>query len=257
MRNSLQTWPRGMFVVAGTIAVLAVAAGVAYAAIPDSGGVIHGCYNRSNGQLRVIDPGAGENCKTPESVLDWNQTGPAGATGPAGPAGPAGPIGPAGATGATGATGPAGPAGPAGPTGATGATGATGPAGPAGATGPAGPSGATFVRVNAGQQVFVPIAGLGDVTTGCGPGGFPAGQYFLQVFADAAGASIWIDDSIAGTSYAITAVPVYLWGGANQGGAGTRHVVVRMSSTTKSGTWDIFYEGSAANGCQISIQHTS
>jgi hypothetical protein len=233
VRKSVQTRPRGIFVVAGTIAVLAVAAGVAYAAIPDSGGVIHGCYNRSNGQLRVIDPGAGESCKTPESVLDWNQTGPAGAAGPAGPPGPAGPAGPAGSIG---------------PAGATGAT---------GATGPAGPSGATFVRVNAGQQVFVPIAGLGDVTTGCGPGGFPAGQYFLQVFANAAGASIWLDDSIAGTSYAITAVPVYLWGGANQGGAGTRHVVVRMSSTTKSGTWDIFYEGSAANGCQISIQHTS
>jgi hypothetical protein len=40
-------------------------------------------------------------------------------------------------------------------------------------------------------------------------------------------------------------------------GTGTRHVVLRASNTTKGGTWDIFIEGSAANGCLASIQHTS
>ena len=41
---------------AATLAVVVVAAvSVAYASIPDSAGVIHGCYNKLNGQLRVID----------------------------------------------------------------------------------------------------------------------------------------------------------------------------------------------------------
>ena len=85
MRNRVLTGPRGILVVAGAIIVLAIAAGVAYAAIPDSGGVIHGCYNTNNGQLRVIDPDAGDKCKTPESALSWSQTGPAGPTGPPAP----------------------------------------------------------------------------------------------------------------------------------------------------------------------------
>jgi len=80
--------------------------------------VIHGCYNTSNGQLRVIDPSAGDKCKTPETALDWNKTGPAGATGPAGPAG---------ATGPAGAAGPAGPAGKDGKDGTNGTNGTSVP----------------------------------------------------------------------------------------------------------------------------------
>jgi hypothetical protein len=121
------------------------------AAIPDSSGVINGCYQKNVGNLRVIDPSAGDSCRPPEIPISWSQTGPqgppgpqgpkgdTGATGATGPAGPAGPTGPKGDTGATGATGPAGPAGPTGPKGDTGATGATGPAGPAGPIGPPGP----------------------------------------------------------------------------------------------------------------------
>lgn len=75
--------------------------GVAYATIPDAHGVIHGCYTRSGGNLRVIDDSA-TGCKTSETSLDWNAQGPAGPVGPAGPAGPAGPQG---------ADGPQGPAG--------------------------------------------------------------------------------------------------------------------------------------------------
>jgi hypothetical protein len=51
------------------------AGGIAYAAIPDSKGVIHGCYMKVNGQLRVIDTDAGGGCTAGEKPLDWNQTG--------------------------------------------------------------------------------------------------------------------------------------------------------------------------------------
>jgi len=56
------------------------------AAIPDSNGVIHGCYLKVSGPLRVVD---GSACKSSELALNWNQTGQAGPTGPTGAAGPA------------------------------------------------------------------------------------------------------------------------------------------------------------------------
>jgi hypothetical protein len=49
------------------------AGGIAYAAIPDSTGVIHGCYQKNSGDLRVIDPGAGGACTASENKLEWNQ----------------------------------------------------------------------------------------------------------------------------------------------------------------------------------------
>src|SRR5690348_9990985 len=85
------------------LAAAAAAAAVAYASIPDSGGVIHSCYSKSGGALRVID--SASTCGTKETSLDWNRQGPAGPAGPAGAAGPTGPAGPAGPTG------PQGPAG--------------------------------------------------------------------------------------------------------------------------------------------------
>ena len=111
------------------------------AAIPDSSGVINGCYQKNVGNLRVIDPSAGDSCRPSEIAISWSQTGPQGPHGATGPAGPVAPTGPKGDTGATGATGPAGPVGPAGPKGDTGATGPQGPPGATGATGPAGPAG--------------------------------------------------------------------------------------------------------------------
>lgn len=76
-------------------AILALAVGIASAAIPSSGGVINGCYQKNNGQLRVIDPAQGA-CNPSEVALNWSQTGPKGDQGLPGPAGPAGPVGPAG-----------------------------------------------------------------------------------------------------------------------------------------------------------------
>jgi hypothetical protein len=101
--------------------------GIAYASIPDSKGVIHGCYRKTTGQLIVIDSD-GKGCEEGWKPLNWSQTGATGLTGPTGPTGATGP------TGSTGATGPTGARGPTGPTGARGPTGPTGPTGPAGSS---------------------------------------------------------------------------------------------------------------------------
>src|SRR5829696_1279902 len=114
------------------VVIVAVVAGsAAFAAIPDAGGVIHGCYVKSGGSIRVIDATV-TNCKSTETSLDWNQHGQPGVPGPQGPTGA---TGPKGDTGATGATGPQGLTGAAGPKGDTGAKGDTGPQGPKGDTG--------------------------------------------------------------------------------------------------------------------------
>src|SRR3954469_17587099 len=102
---SLSRGTKLLLVVVLGAAVFGVVSAV-QAAIPDSNGVIHGCYQKNVGNLRVIDPSAGDSCRPPEIAISWSQTGPPGATGPAGPTGP---TGPKGDTGATGATGPAGP----------------------------------------------------------------------------------------------------------------------------------------------------
>jgi hypothetical protein len=94
------------------LAMLAVS-GIAYATIPDDNGVIHGCYAKSGGALRVIDAGV-TNCSKSETSLNWNvkgatgPVGPQGAQGPQGPQGPPGPAGPQGPQGLQGAQGPSG-----------------------------------------------------------------------------------------------------------------------------------------------------
>jgi hypothetical protein len=110
------------------VALLAlVGAGIAYGAIPDSSGVIHGCYSSKTGALRVISSTA--KCASGEVALNWNQQGPKGDTGATGPQGAVGPQGPKGDTGATGPQGDPGPAGAQGPKGDTGPAGAPGPSG--------------------------------------------------------------------------------------------------------------------------------
>jgi hypothetical protein len=151
---------RRIWVVLGAAAAVALATGVAFGAIPDSGGVIHGCYNKTNGKLRVADatnPKLGD-CVGSETALDWNKQGVQGPqgvpgaqgpkgdrgdTGAAGPQGIPGAQGPKGDTGATGAAGPQGLKGDKGDTGPKGDTGATGPAGATGAQGPKGDKGDT------------------------------------------------------------------------------------------------------------------
>lgn len=72
--------------------VTAVSAGAAYATIPGGDGVIHGCYAKSGGTLRIIDASVTK-CKDGETALNWNQQGTPGPQGPQGQPGPQGPQG--------------------------------------------------------------------------------------------------------------------------------------------------------------------
>ena len=124
-------------------ALFAVAGGIAYATIPDSGNVYTGCMLKNVGTVRLIDPSLPSHnlmshCTPFETKINWNQEGQAGTPGPAGPKGDTG------VTGAKGETGPrsrrratARRATPARP----GPTVRNGPKGDTGATGPAGPHG--------------------------------------------------------------------------------------------------------------------
>jgi hypothetical protein len=91
----------------GGLALAVLAAAGAYAAIPNSGGVINGCYQKNEGLLRVIDSDT-EACRTSEVPIAWSQTGPQGPPGPQGPAGPQGLQGPQGAKGEAGTNGVSG-----------------------------------------------------------------------------------------------------------------------------------------------------
>jgi hypothetical protein len=136
-------WRLAVIVVAG----FAVAGGVAYATIPDSGNVYTGCMLKGIGTIRLIDTSLPASnllghCTALEKQVSWNQSGQAGAAGPTGAQGPAGAKGDTGATGAQGPKGDTGAAGTQGPKGDTGATGATGQAGADGAKGDTGATGA-------------------------------------------------------------------------------------------------------------------
>jgi hypothetical protein len=86
------------WVLLASVLLLATAGGIAYATIPDTDGVIHGCYTKGGGILSVIDPAAGQTCSSQQTPLSWNQQGPKGDPGPQGPQGLPGPQGPPGVT---------------------------------------------------------------------------------------------------------------------------------------------------------------
>jgi hypothetical protein len=89
--------------VAATVAV----GGAAYASIPDAGGVIHGCYTASSGNLQLATS-ATAGCHPGQSAISWNQTGPQGPQGSQGIQGPPGLPGTDGTNGAVGAAGSTG-----------------------------------------------------------------------------------------------------------------------------------------------------
>jgi len=156
----------------GLVAVLlALAGGVAYATIPGSDGVIHACYSRSGGALRVVDASV-TGCKSGETSLDWNVRGPAGpqgaagAGGPTGAPGPAGPMGPAGPKGDAGAAGPKGDAGAAGPQGLPGPQGPKGDPG-SGLTSIDGLAGLACTKAGVGGTVSVDYDGEGHIVLTC------------------------------------------------------------------------------------------
>jgi hypothetical protein len=57
------------------VALIALGAGIAYAAIPGPTGTISACYNAANGAIRVIDVEAGASCRPGEQMLGWSQLG--------------------------------------------------------------------------------------------------------------------------------------------------------------------------------------
>ena len=95
---------------AGALAALALAS-LGWAAIPNAGGVIHGCYDKNSGQLRVTDTDTSspKACTAKEAALTWSQQGPQGLQGPQGSQGTPGPAGPAGLSGVHMVTGQLGP----------------------------------------------------------------------------------------------------------------------------------------------------
>ncbi len=77
----MQAFGRKKKLLALAFVLVAIAAGTAYATIPDAGGVIHGCYLTKDGTLRVIDPSAGGACTSKETAIAWNQQGQPGPPG--------------------------------------------------------------------------------------------------------------------------------------------------------------------------------
>ena len=166
MRRFIHPRRSAGMLIAGCV-VVAVAGGVAYAAIPGPDGVIHGCYQKQVGNLRVIDPTTGRKCRPSELPITWSQTGPPG---------PQGPADPKGATGAQGPPGPQGATGPAGPIGLTGARGATGATGPQGPVGPQGPPGVSNYQIVTNNLTNTSLANLAEAiqSASC-----PAGKRLL------------------------------------------------------------------------------
>ncbi len=70
----------------GALLGTALASGIAWAAIPSTGGAIDGCYQKNEGQLRVIDPGI-DTCRPSEIPITWNSQGGKGDKGDPGNAG--------------------------------------------------------------------------------------------------------------------------------------------------------------------------
>jgi len=99
---------RGLRLLVASTVVLALAGGIAYAAIPDSGGTIHSCFKPADSKkpggaaISVIDSENGGMCKEGEAELTFNQQGPAGPQGEQGPQGPQGEPGPRGSARAYG-----------------------------------------------------------------------------------------------------------------------------------------------------------
>ena len=139
--------------VAGATVLGLLGAGVAFAAIPN-GNVINGCYTKSGGTLRVVDTST-TSCRSGETSIAWNQTGPQG---------PQGIQGIAGTNGTNGTNG------------VDGTNGTNGTNGAPGAPGPAGPSDAYIGRMVATSFLGNDISGPGAEVVRLS---LPAGVYAL------------------------------------------------------------------------------
>jgi len=90
---------RGIAVVASAVVALSIG-GIALAGIPDTAGVIHGCYAKAGPHtLSVIDTSRTSKCPSGTSAVNWNQRGVQGDPGPQGDPGQQGNQGPPGPSG--------------------------------------------------------------------------------------------------------------------------------------------------------------
>ena len=168
----------------GAVVATALAGTVAWAAIPDAGGVVHTCYSKGQGTWRPIDFPA-ESCRAGETQLDVNQKGVKGDTGPQGPEGPPGPKGDKGDQGIQGLQGIQGPKGDQGQQGLQGDKGdqgiqgpkgdqgVQGPKGDPGSQGPAGPGGVS------GWEIVSIRPQVGPFSFGGGVATCPAGKVVI------------------------------------------------------------------------------
>lgn len=213
MIQTLRT--RGLRMFLGAAAIFVVAAGVAWAAIPSTGGVINGCYGTQNGGLRLIDSEAGGACLNSETPISWNQVGPKGDPGIQGPKGDTGLQGPQGIQGPKGDTGPQGPQGVQGP---------KGDQGPQGVQGPQGPPGSTDVRVYFGGNTTDTTADDKQSVAVCPAGKFATGGGYsfsgtwealatVKVLSDHPGISAAHPTSISGNGrHAVWTVSAHQFG---------------------------------------------
>jgi Collagen triple helix repeat (20 copies) len=183
MRLSVRLTTRLPWAGASAGVLLLLGGGVAaLASVPDSAGLIHGCYatGRGGGELRIIDT-ASQVCSRRETAISWTKNGPPGPVGARGPQGSqgvrgiAGVAGPDGLPGAGGSTGPRGPQGIQGTQGVIGPAGPNGPAGIAGAVGSIGQAGLPGAPGANGQNGLQGPTGAQGPPGAAGPDNFTAG----------------------------------------------------------------------------------
>jgi hypothetical protein len=75
---------RGRRLVVAAAAIFALAAGIAYAAIPDANGTYHACMLKTLGTIRIVDPATQRCNATLETAIAFGQKGDQGLQGPAG-----------------------------------------------------------------------------------------------------------------------------------------------------------------------------
>lgn len=100
--------PSRVMVLASSVLLLLLVGGVAFASIPDGGGVVHACYQKKGGAFRVIDTakrGFAGKCRTSETPLAFNQQGRRGLPGSQGLKGAQGASGSQGLNGSDGQPG--------------------------------------------------------------------------------------------------------------------------------------------------------
>jgi len=100
----MHSWMRKPATVVTVLVAAGLAAGGAWATIPDGSGTIHACDATSDKSLRVIDSGG---CNKGETPVSWSQNAIQGTQGPQGPQGLQGDTGLQGPPGVTLATGDA------------------------------------------------------------------------------------------------------------------------------------------------------